>query len=624
MKVFKSLSARELYARDQGELPSFLSSLFSALPAEVVQPESAEETLEAVQAAARSGLPLVARGAGSTAFGQTAPVLGGLVLDLSFLKGVGMPDPASETVVVESGARWADVSALLAESGLALRTYPSSWSSTVGGWIATGGIGINSLAFGPLKGHVASLRVAAKDGQDLRLEPGDPLFDAYFETEGQMGVVLSARLKVRRPGGGARPFLIPCPGRTQAWSLYAEACAAGLGVLHAAVLNPVRTAHLNHTLEAKMERKGSGIKGPFEEAWTVLACLEGDGDASRFSAWLKDRGARPAPAYQAAYAWEERFYPLKGRQAGRLFLGNEIRIENARADAYAADLERLSEAEGLGLAIEASAASPTESLVIASFYVPDSEEGRLLGGLAAVLKLDELGCVRHGGRLYHVGVYNTPFIARKFGAKRLAELRGAKAELDTKGIFNPGKFFELKTSRTRRLSGALQLWGARLLLPLLKSPALGRVLLRLARPWLGPAPKPRRERGPDAVLRTAGECVNCGFCLPVCPAYLATRDERTTARGKLFLARKWIAGGELSAEDAALLHSCMHCGACTKVCQSTLDLVPAWYELESRVAAVLGRPEERIKEFVKDVESSPDYYRLLRRGYITETRAAAE
>ncbi len=46
----------------------------------------------------------------------------------------------------------------------------------------------------------------------------------------------------------------------------------------------------------------------------------------------------------------------------------------------------------------------------------------------------------------------------------------------------------------------------------------------------------------------------------------------------------------------------MHCAACSDVCQSRLDLVPVWDELERRVEAKFGKDTERVARFVKSVE----------------------
>jgi Fe-S oxidoreductase len=100
----------------------------------------------------------------------------------------------------------------------------------------------------------------------------------------------------------------------------------------------------------------------------------------------------------------------------------------------------------------------------------------------------------------------------------------------------------------------------------------------------------------------------------VCPAYLTTCDERTTARGKLFLSQKLNREGILAEKDVELLHSCMHCAACTNVCQSQIDLVPVWDELEACAAAPRGKPVSAIDAFVRRVEADPAYRSLLYRG----------
>ena len=52
-----------------------------------------------------------------------------------------------------------------------------------------------------------------------------------------------------------------------------------------------------------------------------------------------------------------------------------------------------------------------------------------------------------------------------------------------------------------------------------------------------------------------------------------------------------------------MLFLCMHCGACTDVCQSRLDLIPVWDELEKRVEQKYHKDVARVDRFVKSVEA---------------------
>ncbi|MCX5790030.1 MAG: 4Fe-4S dicluster domain-containing protein [Elusimicrobia bacterium] len=375
--------------------------------------------------------------------------------------------------------------------------------------------------------------------------------------------------------------------------------------------------HFNHTFQARMQAKGSsaGGRGLVSGSPAALFYVESLDDWRALRNWVRGRGATEAPAHVGSYLWAERFYPLKGKRAEQSFLGNELVVPDAQAPAYAQAAEKLAGRHGSALAIEANAAGKGESVVIASLYAEGS--AAVLALLPLVFGLDRLGLDGHQARLYQVGAYNAPFADRKFTARRLDELLAAKGRLDPKGLFNPGKSLDFRTRWTRRLSPARHVRLARRLVRFFErrtwiAPALARLAMLAAQVV------PSRARK-DAVAKAALECVNCGFCLPVCPAYLVSRDERTTARGKLGLGLAGARGAKLSAKDVELLHSCMHCGACTAVCQSAIELVTVWPELEARAAAAAGaRPTAAIEAFVQSVEASADYTRLLRRGYMVE------
>ena len=71
----------------------------------------------------------------------------------------------------------------------------------------------------------------------------------------------------------------------------------------------------------------------------------------------------------------------------------------------------------------------------------------------------------------------------------------------------------------------------------------------------------------DAIVNT---CIKCGFCLPVCPTYRLTLDERSSPRGRIAL----IAGvleGTLPLDDptfTAQMSECLGCRSCEPACPS--------------------------------------------------------
>jgi glycolate oxidase iron-sulfur subunit len=94
--------------------------------------------------------------------------------------------------------------------------------------------------------------------------------------------------------------------------------------------------------------------------------------------------------------------------------------------------------------------------------------------------------------------------------------------------------------------------------------------------------------GEDApALSDLQNCIHCGFCLPVCPTYLATGQELESPRGRLHLMRAVI-DGRADASDRLLSHLdlCLQCRACETACPSA---VPYGRIMEDARAATMAR-----------------------------------
>ena len=67
-------------------------------------------------------------------------------------------------------------------------------------------------------------------------------------------------------------------------------------------------------------------------------------------------------------------------------------------------------------------------------------------------------------------------------------------------------------------------------------------------------------------------------------------------------------------EEAANAFMCMHCKACEEICQTNLELMNLWAALEKRIEGSFGRPQEQIPEFLKRVDESQDYWKMVERN----------
>lgn len=69
----------------------------------------------------------------------------------------------------------------------------------------------------------------------------------------------------------------------------------------------------------------------------------------------------------------------------------------------------------------------------------------------------------------------------------------------------------------------------------------------------------------DAVLR---KCVHCGFCLATCPTYQLLGDELDSPRGRIYLIKNALEGGQGAATTLQHLDRCLGCRSCETTCPS--------------------------------------------------------
>lgn len=69
----------------------------------------------------------------------------------------------------------------------------------------------------------------------------------------------------------------------------------------------------------------------------------------------------------------------------------------------------------------------------------------------------------------------------------------------------------------------------------------------------------------EAILRS---CVHCGFCTATCPTYQTLHDERDGPRGRIYLIKQLLEGGEVTAKTRTHLDRCLSCRSCETTCPS--------------------------------------------------------
>ena len=153
---------RLLYATD--------ASIYEMEPVAVVYPRSAADVQHVMRVAGEHGVPVLARGGGTSLSGQT--VNHAIVLDFtSHLAGVLEIDAEGRTARVQPGVVLSELNKALRPHGLQYPIDPSTANrATIGGGVGNNSCGAHSAVYGKTVDNVVALEVVLSDGSTAVLE----------------------------------------------------------------------------------------------------------------------------------------------------------------------------------------------------------------------------------------------------------------------------------------------------------------------------------------------------------------------------------------------------------------------------------------------------------------------
>ncbi|OAH12265.1 FAD-binding and (Fe-S)-binding domain-containing protein [Streptomyces jeddahensis] len=156
LRVETGPGATGLYAYD--------ASNYRVPPRAVVFPRSADDVVAVLRACRETGVPVTARGGGTSMAGNA--VGPGLVLDFSrYMNRILDIDPSARTARVEAGVVLDTLRSATALHGLTFGPDPSSHSRcTLGGMIGNDACGNRSVRDGRTSGHIEALEIVTADG----------------------------------------------------------------------------------------------------------------------------------------------------------------------------------------------------------------------------------------------------------------------------------------------------------------------------------------------------------------------------------------------------------------------------------------------------------------------------
>ena len=586
------------------------ASLYRVAPELVAFPRDADEVVAVVETCLELGVPLTARGAGTSIAGNAVGT--GVVMDLArHLGRVRSLDPEAATARVEPGVVLDDLQAAARPHGLRFGPDPSTHSRcTLGGMIANNACGSRALAYGRTADNVLELdvitgtgkRLVARQGavaevpgleavvraalgpirtqfgrfgrqgsgyslEHLLPERGGDLARALAGSEGTLAVVLGATVRLVKAPAATVLVVLGYPDMATA------ADAAGAVLPH----RPVALEGIDARIIEVVRRRGRAVPDlPKGGGWLLVELpgatpAEAEAAASRLTAAAGPDalGARVLhDPDQGAAVW-------RIREDGAGFGGRspagapawpgweDAAVPPERLGAYLRDFEALLAGHGLG-------GIPYGHFGDGCLHMRIDFPFDQPGGQAVYRSCVEQAAALvagHGGSMsgeHGDGRARSELLPLMYSPDAIGAMAAVKAVLDPRDLLNPGVLV-----RPRPFDADLRRTMVR--------PVTGRLGFRYA------------EDGGD-LTSAVHRCTGIGRCVAdntaaggvMCPSWLATRDEKDTTRGRSRVLQEAVNGtlvrGLSSPEVRESLDLCLACKGCASDCPTGVDM--ATYKAE--------------------------------------------
>ena len=208
---------------------------YRRLPLAVVLPRTTDEVARVLKYCRDAGVFVVPRGAGTSLSGGAIPQEDAIVLGLSKMSGILEINLADRYARVQAGVTNLAISEAVAADGFFYAPDPSSQlACTIGGNIGMNSGGAHCLKYGVTTNNVLGVTLVTLDGEIVELggahldSGGLDLLGLTVGSEGQLGVVTEATVRLLRAAEGARPVLFGFDSADEAGQCVAAIVGAGL------------------------------------------------------------------------------------------------------------------------------------------------------------------------------------------------------------------------------------------------------------------------------------------------------------------------------------------------------------------------------------------------------------
>ncbi|ATF18036.1 FAD-binding oxidoreductase [Phaeobacter gallaeciensis] len=239
----------------------------------LLTPGSAQEVSEICRLAAEHGLAIVPQGGLTGLVQGTATAPGQVALSLEKMTRILEFDPMQGIVTAEAGVTLQQVIDVAEPHGLAPGIdLPSRGSCTLGGIVSTNAGGIQAIRYGMARDNILGLEAVLADGTLLDMNntllknnAGYDLKQLFVGSEGTLGVITKATLRLHSRPSSVQTALIGCDSTEQLFDVLARARRAfGGNLLSFEAMWPEFFTEIATHLNNSMMSPHCGIYGVIE------------------------------------------------------------------------------------------------------------------------------------------------------------------------------------------------------------------------------------------------------------------------------------------------------------------------------------------------------------------------
>lgn len=445
---------------DEAETRAYECDALSAYrcpPLAAVLPSTTQEVSDVLRICNEMGIPVVPRGAGTSLAGGALPTADSVILGVARMSDVLEVDYSNRFIRVQTGRTNLSVTGAVEEEDFFYAPDPSSQlACAIGGNIAMNSGGAHCLKYGVTTNNLMGVTMVKMDGTIVEIggahldAGGLDLLGLICGSEGQLGVVTEATLRILRKPEGARPVMVAYDSNEVAGQCVSDIIKAGV--------LPVAIEFMDRpVIRATEAHAAAGY--PDVEALLIIEVEGSEDEIAEQLALIRQIAERHNPvefreaqdADQAARIWLGRksAFGAMGQINDYMCLDGTIPV--SQLPYVLRRIGEMSKEYGLGVGNVFHAGDGNmHPLILYNANKPgDLEKCEAFG--ADILRL----CVEVGGCLtgeHGVGIEKRDLMVDQFDPVDLESQMAVKDVFDPSWLLNPAKVFPLASSEARRMA----------------------------------------------------------------------------------------------------------------------------------------------------------------------------